>query len=44
MLVSPDDKIFEQLRIHLQEKISNGSGETLFDIGAGAGMSFYTNL
>lgn len=37
MLVSPDDEVFDQLRLHLQEKICDGNGETLFDVGVGAG-------
>ena len=40
MLVSPSDDTFDQLRIHLQEKISTGNGETLFDIGTGAGKLY----
>lgn len=35
-LVSPDDMVFDQLRSHLQEKICDGNGETLFDVGVGA--------
>lgn len=37
MLVSPSDEVFDQLRQHLQEKICDGNGETLFDVGVGAG-------
>lgn len=37
MLVSPSDDVFDQLRQHLQEKICDGNGETLFDVGVGAG-------
>ncbi|XP_076054135.1 GTP-binding protein 1-like isoform X2 [Oratosquilla oratoria] len=36
MMVSPDEKVFDQLQQHLQEKISDGHGETLFDVGVGA--------
>ncbi|KAK3859724.1 hypothetical protein Pcinc_018177 [Petrolisthes cinctipes] len=35
-LVSPNDKVFDQLRSHLQEKICDGNGETLFEVGVGA--------
>ena len=38
MLVSPSDDVFDQLRLHLQEKICDGNGETLFDVGVGAGQ------
>lgn len=37
MLVSPSDDVFDQLRLHLQEKICDGNGEMLFDVGVGAG-------
>nr|XP_027225739.1 GTP-binding protein 1-like [Penaeus vannamei] len=36
MLISPDNEVFDQLRLHLQEKICDGNGETLFDVGVGA--------
>ncbi|XP_045624863.1 LOW QUALITY PROTEIN: GTP-binding protein 1 [Procambarus clarkii] len=36
MLISPDDTVFDQLRSHLQEKICDGNGETLFEVGVGA--------
>lgn len=36
-LISPNNKTFDQLRILLQEKISDGNGETVFEVGAGAG-------
>lgn len=35
--MSPTDKVFDQLRSHLQEKICDGNGETLFEVGVGAG-------
>lgn len=36
MLISPDNEVFDHLRLHLQEKICDGNGETLFDVGVGA--------
>ncbi|XP_045111177.1 GTP-binding protein 1-like isoform X2 [Portunus trituberculatus] len=41
MLVSPSDDVFDQLRLHLQEKICDGNGEMLFDVGVGADDSVY---
>ncbi|RXG52841.1 GTP-binding protein 1 [Armadillidium vulgare] len=35
-LISPSNSSFDQLRTFLQEKISDGNGETLFEVGSGA--------
>ena len=37
-LVSPNEKQFDLLQRRLKERLEDGRGETIFDVGVGEGM------
>lgn len=41
-LVSPNEKQFDLLQQQLKERLEDGRGETIFDVGVGEGISTAT--